>query len=496
MQELVMPKFNWSGALRGAAAAGMLMSCLGGGLSAFAQGGRTLHPPDRVALKADVPPAPAGDTADSLENGEKKEIPSKDEGKVVPAVEEEKQVEVPTCDFLQRLFDDSNGHNYLDDYGLKLHGWVGQSFTFNPDRPDTRTNGPVSFTDRANEYQLNQVYLIFERVLDQTKEDIQFGGRVDALFGSDYFFTTSRGLELEQDGTQRWNSQDGPNRTVFGPDNGRLHGFALPQGYAEIAGYNSSVKIGHFYTILGFDVVADPQNFFATHSYAFQYGEPFTHTGILWNYKLNDNWSLNNGIVQGWDNTDDTNDTKSYIGGVNYDNKETGTSIAVEVIHGEERLVFDGTSDRRGDRTLYTVMLKQNLTDKWTWIIQHDRGSQQAAVARPDGTFQKAEWYGVNNNLHYQINDKWKVGGRYEWFRDDDGFRVLRDGEGADYHAVSLGLNWKMMDCVMLRPECRYDWASKSGNRPFDLADNPAGGTPIGTKGHQFLFTTDLVITY
>lgn len=492
-----MPKFNWSGALRGAAAAGVLMSCLGGGLSAFAQGGRALHPPDRVAFKADVPPAPAGEKADPMAEGEKKEVPSKDEGKEEEKKEEEEKAEeAPPCDFLQRLFDDSCGHNCLDDHGFKFHGWLAQSFTFNPDNPDTSTNGPVTFTDRANEYQLNQVYLIFERILDQTKEEIQFGGRADALFGSDYFFTTARGWDIEQNGTQKWNRQEGPNRTVLGPNQGRLHGFAAPQAYGEIAGYNSSVKIGHFYTPIGYEGVMATGNFFVTHAYTHQYGEPFTNTGVWWNYKLNDNWSFNNGIVQGWDNWDDTNDGKSYLGGLTYTNTDSGTTVAFGIINGEERLDFSGTSNRRGQRNMYSIVLTQNLTEKWTWVIQHDRGAQQNAVARPDGTFQKAEWYGVNNYLFYQINDQLKAGARYEWFRDDDGFRVLGDGRGADYHELSLGLNWKLMDCVMLRPECRYDWASKGGNRPFDLADNPAGGAPIGTKGHQFLFTTDLIITY
>ena len=492
-----MLKFHWSVALRRAASAGMLLTCLGTGLSAFAQNGLP-HPPDAPAANGaaanPAPPAPAGESTPA-------EAPKEEPAAEEPAAEEEEETEdEPACDFLQRLFDDSCGNNFLDDHGLKLHGWIAQSMTFNPDRPDTNTNGPVSFTDRANEYQLNQLYLIFERVLDQTKEEIQFGGRVDALFGSDYYFTTSRGLEMEQDGTHRWNRQKGPNRTVYGPNNGRLHGLAMPQAYAEIAGYDSSVKIGHFYTIIGNEVVTAPQNFFATHAYTMQYGEPFTHTGVLWNYKINDNWSINNGIVQGWDNFDDTNDVKSYLGGVTYTNADTGTTLAFAIVHGEERLVFGDPDNRyRNDRTMYSIVLTQNLTDKWTYVIQHDNGQQQGANEVTDATGftyrRKAEWYGINQYLFYQINDNLKAGVRYEWFRDDDGYRVLGDQEACNYHELSVGLNWKLFDCVMLRPECRYDWADKRGSQPYDLSDDGAGGR-IGRDGHQFLFTTDLIITY
>ena len=55
----------------------------------------------------------------------------------------------------------------------------------------------------------------------------------------------------------------------------------MPQAYAEV-GYNDlTVKVGHFYTIIGYEVVPAPDNFFYSHAYTMQYGEPFTHTGML-----------------------------------------------------------------------------------------------------------------------------------------------------------------------------------------------------------------------
>ena len=46
-------------------------------------------------------------------------------------------------------------------------------------------------------------------------------------------------------------------------------------------------------------------------------------------------------------------------------------------------------------------------------------GLQEAGAV--DGS--NAYWYGVDQYLYYTINDCWKAGGRFEWFRDEDGTR-------------------------------------------------------------------------
>jgi hypothetical protein len=49
---------------------------------------------------------------------------------------------------------------------VKMGGWLAQSFTWNPQNPSNRFNGPVTWTDRANEYQMNQLYYWIERTCD------------------------------------------------------------------------------------------------------------------------------------------------------------------------------------------------------------------------------------------------------------------------------------------------------------------------------------------
>ncbi len=49
--------------------------------------------------------------------------------------------------------------------GLKLSGWIAQSYTFNPHRPDNRLNLFRVFDERSNDYRMNQFSLILEKPL-------------------------------------------------------------------------------------------------------------------------------------------------------------------------------------------------------------------------------------------------------------------------------------------------------------------------------------------
>jgi len=50
----------------------------------------------------------------------------------------------------------SSFHNWLG--GFDFDTWLDQGATINTLSPRDRTNGPVTFNNRSNEYQLNQAY--------------------------------------------------------------------------------------------------------------------------------------------------------------------------------------------------------------------------------------------------------------------------------------------------------------------------------------------------
>jgi len=335
--------------------------------------------------------------------------------------------------------------------GLRVRGWLDQGFTWNPDSPDNRLNGPQGFNYRSNEYLMNQLYLILERPVNTEGGFWDIGGRVDLLYGTDYQFTEALGLELEQDGTQKWNS-----------DSHMTYGFALPQFYVEAfapIGGGLTIKAGHFYTIVGYETVPAPDNFFYSHAYTHLYGEPFTHTGMLASYNLAPNVVVHSGWTLGVDNFTDPNDNLGYLGGITWE-LGPGTSIAYAFHWAEDSFQrrFENSAEY-----VQSIVFKHELAPGLRYVFQTDFGyGEDQKVTRREGTGH-AEWYGTVHYLFYDICPNLTAGMRFEWFRDEDNARITGLGEFADggnYFDLTFGLNWKPLPSVIVRPEARWDWSN------------------------------------
>ena len=82
------------------------------------------------------------------------------------------------------------------------------------------------------------------------------------------------------------------------------------------------------------------------------------------------------------------------------------------------------------------------------------------------------------------MNDAWKLGARYEIFRDEAGTAGgSRIGNGSEtYSAASLGLNWLPHSNVTVRPELRWDWVNE-GSGAY------GGNNSLFTMGVDAIFT-------
>ena len=356
--------------------------------------------------------------------------------------------------------------------GVKVYGFLNGGWFGNNHNPPSNYNGPVTFADR-NDGQINQFYSIVEKSIDTGGCGWDFGGRLDVLYGSDWIYNTEIGWETDQTGA-----------LLSGWNNSPYYGIVTPQAYAEVGYNNLSVKVGRFYTIIGYEVVPATGNFFATHAYTMQYGEPFSHTGALATWKPNgsENWTFMGGLINGWDRFDGTTDRVGGIGGVIYTPDHGDYTITLTGTASSDPTFSDATVFT--DRSMYSLVFSWNVTDNLTYVFQHDNGWQNNSIAGVGGAAaQDAEWYGINQYLFYTINDCWKAGLRAEWFRDDDGVRVagIRPTNGGDtgndvatgtgfaghFYEISAGLNWTPHANLVVRPEIRYDWYDGI-NAPYD----------------------------
>lgn len=319
---------------------------------------------------------------------------------------------------------------------LKLGGWIETGFSGNPHSPRNHSNYPVAFNDGANQFKLHQLYAFIEKEAATSGNVWDIGMRADLLYGTDAKFSATKNFDS----------------SIFGQH--PKHQLVFPQLYANLyapIGNGLTLTVGHFYTLIGYESVTSPDNFFFSHAYAMHYGEPFTHMGALLSYPLNINLTAKSGVVTGWDSL--SRHIPNYIGELSYTSESGQTTVTTALITGNAR-----TANLREhhNRTMYSIVLEHRFSQKLQYVLQHDFAIQAQTTETP-----AAAWYGINQYLLYAISRQLGAGLRFEWFHDKNGTRVMEDGDTQDLIGITAGLNYQPIPGITLRPEIRYDLATR-----------------------------------
>lgn len=417
---------------------------------------------------------------------------------------------------------------FLNRHRLHFGGWINGGLTVNALSPSNHLNGTVTFNIQNAVPMLNQFYLFLERAAARSGDEWNFGGRADFMYGTDAVFTQTYGSPF---GTWDYYLAKGCN-SQNEDCSVRFYSAAVPQVYLSInapVGNGLAIRIGHFYTPFGYEVVTAPDNFFYSHAYTMQYGEPFTHTGLLFQYEFDRNiqfsagsstgdasngctWRrdasgqlIPNGPCQsggGWDGDFNSGlGAWSLMAGGEYASDDRATQFSVKGTLGPT------SEQNRSAWGLISIILQQDIGDEWHYVLQHDQGFADHVVPNRAEQLKNAAWYGINQYLFWDLRDDLSLGVRAEWFRDQSGFRVcdssgptvtvcpnpltgVPNAAGNSYYAVSLGAKWHPLPWIAVRPNIRWD---KSADIPAFGYDPATRG---GTSTTQWLFSTDLVVMF
>ena len=364
---------------------------------------------------------------------------------------------------------------------INVNGWLDMGGTINPDHPASRYNGTLAPNDR-NEWQFSQNYLVMERALKTDEHCWDVGGRVDLLYGSDYIYGISTGFETHPDGSPMWNAS-------------KQYGLIMPQAYGEVGYGDLSLKLGRFYTTIGYESLMAPNNFFYSMNYALRYAEPTSHTGGLFTWKASEELSLHAGGVNGQDRSDGLTDSFAALTGFAYTPKEKKYSLNFAIMTGGLEPTNDPTVF--APRTYFSTYFTYNFSEKFQSVSQWDAGWQQNF----DLAGHTADFWSFTEYLFYTINPCWKAGLRYDMFVDDQGTRLggLRYGglsggnplplpseNAGTVQAISLGLNYTPTLNFRLRPELRWDWFDGEGQPLFNDR----------TENSQFTVAMDMILLF
>ena len=333
-----------------------------------------------------------------------------------------------------------------------ISGWLNGGFVGNFGVPPSKFNGPYNAVDRANEAMMNQVYFIAERTLP-TDGSNGIGYRTDLLYGEDFPLAMSLGWETNP-GPTDWNS-------------GEYYGLAIPQLYAEVGNQDISLKLGHFYTIVGYEGVPAVGNFFYQKAYSYQFAGPFTHWGGLVNWNASENVEIDAGLVNGWNGLASPYSDANFLGRIRAKNDDNSFATSFAIVSGNEGNDFSPLFQpapplTSANRTRYSLLFEWRPTDNTEYVFHQWLGTQAKGLAN-GGT---ALWTGIDQYLYYRVSKTWLWGARFEWFQDTDGTRVGLNRPSnpnhvplpGNYYSLTVGPNWVPTGNFLMRPCFRWDF--------------------------------------
>lgn len=323
-------------------------------------------------------------------------------------------------------------------WGIKFGGMLVTSYVYNFNTPDSRENSLRLLDDRHNNINLELLQLSISKEI----HGIGFNAKID-------IGQTAEAIASDWNGDGKLSNSEETND------------FELQEAYITYTapiGRGLQFKGGKFVTLVGAEVIESPLNYNVSRSFMFNYGIPFTHTGLLATYPFTDQVSLTGGVINGWDNVVDNNSSKSFIGQLAL-TPDKMVSWNINGIYGAEQ-------NRRGgsQRGLLDSVLTVKPMDHLAMVLNYTRGSE----SRQPGTLREATWQGMSGilslggSLITEELEPFSVAFRGEWFADEDGART---GNKQDLWAFTSTLKWDIGHHLEARVEYRHD---NSDNRSFE----------------------------
>ena len=387
-------------------------------------------------------------------------------GEPTEAEEAKEEAEEPPARDETKLLMNALG---MDDSPVKIYGWIQNSYTGNTlGTPKNGQNFGVNPNNLANRWQ-------GQPVLPDHREPAR-AERQDQL-------RVPRRQPVRQRLVVQPHAR--PLRERAFPLN-HFAGYDPAQIYGEVhlpilTKGGLDVKGGRFYTILGYEVVPATGRPLLSVPYMFNYGQPFTHLGVISTLHVTDRINWINATVNGYDRWFNENYKWNYLGGFTWTSKDAKANLAVSYIFGPNQypkflppntqIVLLGNTippyeaGRRNTgygsngRTSITNVFSYTWTDKLTQVIENDDSYENNIPGSgTDGTNRNDSWYSFGNWFLYKFTDKLTGVWRSEVFHDQGGQR-LQTGKADTVYEMTLGMICKPKPYIWIRPEARYDWS-------------------------------------
>jgi hypothetical protein len=367
---------------------------------------------------------------------------------------------------------------------IKLYGWSDQTLNVSTST-SYRGNYPAAYQLNPNTLTLQQAFARLERLPDTVQTNhLDWGFRVDALYGVDYRYTEMNGIFSNQ------------------LRNNNLYGYDLNEFYLDLyvpwVADGLDIRVGRYISIPDIEANLTVDQPFSSHSLTYTY-DPFSQMGIELSLKINKNWWAQLGLIAGddvavwgsnatptvngcirWESTDQRDSWYPCVNSLSTQSYKPETTGPTP---GSSPLPFPSNNLNALSTTWGHRFTKQWTMQTESWFMWIPN-APEFANGSPTGRLIRENWeWTLLNFQFYQFAPKDFLGWRNELFDDTYGQRTGFKGE---IYETTLSWNhWFANNNIGIRPEVRLD-QDLSGETPFDS----------GTKKTQIMAQMDLVWRY
>ncbi|MBY0523987.1 MAG: outer membrane beta-barrel protein [Gemmataceae bacterium] len=380
---------------------------------------------------------------------------------------------VPDRWFLQKFLQGTGPGVALDTNRIAITGWTEMAYTASTNKV---SNVPDTWNDRANRFLLQQHVIRLDRPIDTAAKEPTWGFHLDTLIGSDYRYTLPRGL-FE---SQLLNTNG--NQNLYGVDPIDFYVNAYYPGLFQ----GTEFAIGRFLTECSSESELTILTPLLTRSYSFQWGGPFTHTGVMVAPNLTKQWQARLYLVTGNEVFIDPSQELRFMGKLMWTSANKRDVLIYNTTLGRGKF---NAGDPFAPATFATIQEPAgrnniNVFD-FIWIHKfNDRFAYQAellygyqygvpttaavgaiagAIDNNDKLSGTADWAAFVQYYTYRWTEKFTTIARLELFDDFDGQRT---GFKGLYAGATAAFQYQATKSVTVRPELRY--YNNGYSRPYE----------------------------
>jgi hypothetical protein len=261
----------------------------------------------------------------------------------------------------------------------------------------------------------------------------------------------------------------------------------IQQAYITAGKEKFTFDFGKFVTPIGAEVIETKDNWNYTRGLLFTNAIPFTHFGGRATYVASDKVTLAAYLVNGWDNVDDENAAKS-VGIVATVKPHEKVSVVANFLTGREGNINEYM------RKLLDVIVTFNVNDRLSLMANADYGQDKGPNIFVGVSGPRVVWQGIAGYAKLKASEKVILTGRYEWFDDQDGFKLPGTGGLAqEVQSGTFTVQVPVSD-LTIWGEVRQDWSNKS---PFRKTEPDLFGNNADSfVDHQNTFTVGMTYAF